>query len=166
VIVLYHRSVRSALVSLALLTVACGGKQAGSGGPHAEAPTTAEPGSQTASAQSSSDSKTSVAHAAGASSWFCFSLGGHAANTQCESSETDCKDRLDVVRSAAPQTAAKASCAAHAGPVFCFEESDTSGSARLCSDTQKGCDDARKGAAAEEAKRPTGSKIGACVETR
>ncbi len=101
-----------------------------------------------------------------ATSWFCFTLGRHAADTQCETSEADCKSLLDTVREAAPQAAARATCAAHSGPVFCFEEVDTGGTARLCSDTQAGCDDARKGAAAEEAKRPTGTKIGTCAETR
>lgn len=155
---------KSALVSVALLTVACGSKQTGSQDVGSAGSATTET-AQPVTSQPRSESRT-VTTPGHASSWFCFTLGRHAADTQCESSETDCKSLLDTVREAAPQAAAKASCAAHSGAVFCFEEADTGGTARLCSDTQKGCDDARKGAAAEEVARPTGSKIGACAETR
>lgn len=147
-----------------MLVVGCAKKDAGlheqsvqqttsTTGTDATSPPRAQPASMTATP-------------ATATSWHCFKLGNNAADTQCESSEADCRSLLDLAREGAPQAAARTSCTAHAGPVFCFEETESSGVARLCSATPKGCDDARKGAVAEETKRPTGQKIGACVETR
>lgn len=160
------------IVLVVVALTACAKKETGARADHADVPATGAAGTTGTAAGPGAGGTTSSAGSMGArvtgaaSSWYCFTLGRHAADTQCETSEADCKSLLDVAREAAPQAAARASCALHQGPVFCFEESEESGSARLCSNTQQGCDDARKGAVAEEAKRKTGSRIGACAETR
>jgi hypothetical protein len=163
--------VKSIVLVVIALTAACAKKETGARTATTDSPATPTAES-TGEAAPVASGTTTVARTTGAgataapSSWYCFTLGRHAADTQCESSEADCKSLLDVAREAAPQAAARTSCTANPGPVFCFEETEDSGSARLCSNTRQGCDDARKGALADQAKRATGSKIGACAETR
>lgn len=157
---------KSIALLVVALAVACAKKETGARADHAEAPATSG-GDVVAQETPGASGATTGARAIGeASKWFCFTLGRHASDTQCETSEGDCNSLLDVAREAAPQAAARTSCTPHQGAVFCFEETDDSGSARLCSNTQQGCDDARKGAVAHETKRQTGSRIGACAETR